>query len=87
MARLTPEEANESLTHKIDKLIESVETSKNISTTKKGINLLSESNKQLFENLASTEKKKVINALNEKEHIESLYLLSLIKRQMLTEKS
>jgi len=82
MARLTPEEANESLTHKIDKLIESVETSKNISTTKKGINLLSESNKQLFENLASTEKKKVINALNEKEHINEEQVIEIWKNTL-----
>jgi hypothetical protein len=82
MARLTPEEANESLTHKIDKLIESVETSKNISTTKKGINLLSESNKQLFENLAFTEKKKVINALNEKEHINEEQVIEIWKNTL-----
>lgn len=69
MPRLTPEEANESLVHKIDRLIESVETSKSTSKTKNGINLLSESNMKAFENLASTEKKKVIYALNEKEHV------------------
>jgi ABC-type transporter Mla subunit MlaD len=82
MPRLTPEEANESLSNKIDKLIESVETSKTISTTKKGINLLSESNKQIFENLASTEKKKVIDALNEKEHVNEEQVIEIWKNTL-----
>lgn len=82
MPRLTPEEANESLSHKIDKLIESVETSRTVSTTKKGINLLSESNKQIFENLASTEKKKVIDALNEKEHVNEEQVIEIWKNTL-----
>lgn len=82
MPRLTDEEANESLTYKIDKLIESVETSKTASTNKTGINLLSESNKSKFENLASTEKKKVIDALNEKEHTNEEQVIETWKKTL-----